>query len=44
MKKAIEWRMKTRQFLEQALACKYMVREVVFSPDQQRIFFKLNRE
>jgi len=44
MKKAIEWRMKIRQFLEKALACKYMVREVVFSPDQQRIFFKLNRE
>ena len=44
MKKAIEWRMKTRQLLEQALACKYVVMEAVFSPDQQRIFFKLHRE
>ena len=30
--------------LEQALEQKYVVREVVFSPDQQRIFFKLDPE
>jgi len=44
MPAAVEWRMKTRRLLEQALEQKYVVREVAFSPDQQRIFFKLDPE
>lgn len=43
MKAAIEWRMNTRRLLEQAIEEEYEVREVVFSPDQKRIFFKLER-
>jgi predicted GNAT superfamily acetyltransferase len=43
MRSAIEWRMNTRRQLEQALNSGYEVREVVFSPDQTRIFFRLER-
>ena len=43
LKAAVEWRMQSRRQLEQALDSGFEVREVVFSPDQTRIFFKLER-
>jgi predicted GNAT superfamily acetyltransferase len=44
MKKAVGWRMKTRELFKQAFSKKWIARDIVFSADSQRVFCKLYRE
>lgn len=41
--KAVEWRTKTRHLFESAFQKGYVVRDIVFSMDKKRIFYKLWR-
>jgi predicted GNAT superfamily acetyltransferase len=44
MDKAIEWRAQTRALFEQAFKKGYIAKDIVFSKDKKRIFFKLRME
>lgn len=44
LKEAYEWRMKSRDFFESAFDKGYVAEHIVFSEDNERIFFKLKRE
>ena len=41
---AIRWRETTRKQFSQAFKKKYIPQNIVFSPDDKRIFFELGRE
>jgi predicted GNAT superfamily acetyltransferase len=43
LKAAQTWRMRTRELFESAFDKKYIAGDIVFSPDQKRIFYKLKR-
>ena len=40
---AVEWRTKTRHLFESAFKKGYVVRDIVFSKDKKRMFYKLRR-
>ena len=44
LKEAYEWRMNTREQFEPAFRCGFIAEGIVFSEDQQRIFYKLKKK
>ncbi len=44
IKKAREWRTRTREQFEYAFEKGYVATDIVFSPDKKRIFYRLNRK